>query len=64
MKTDKLEGDSSGVYSKKSCSNLGCLDLGECAKILGRPTWTSLMVDLGRFGCNCGGDLKIFLTLG
>jgi hypothetical protein len=25
VRTDRLEGDSSGVESKKSCSNLGCL---------------------------------------
>ena len=25
VRTDKLEGDSSGAYLKKSCSSLGCL---------------------------------------
>jgi hypothetical protein len=27
---------------------------------LGKPTWTSLVVDLGGFGCNRGGGLRRF----
>jgi hypothetical protein len=62
--TNILEVGSSGADSKKSCSNLGCLDRGECPEMLGKPTWMSLVVGLGRYGCNYEGDLRIFLNIG
>jgi hypothetical protein len=57
VKTGRFEGDSSGVDSRKSCSSLRCLGWANVRKSSRRPTWTSLVVDLGRFGCIRGGGL-------
>jgi len=58
VKTDKLEGDSSGAYLKNSCSILGTPWLGECAEIMEQLTWMSLEVVLGIFGCSPRGGLR------